>query len=90
MTNTGSATERHFNKDDLKRLFHLSPKGECQMLQKVNHCSQDGPRGSSGLRSVLEKHNEVVGVSSHDSVYQNSVVNLVESEVAPFSRTPRP
>ena len=85
---SGSATERHFTKDDLKRLFVLSPKGQCEMLDKINNGATSGVRGSSGLRSVLEKHNEVIGVSSHDMVYKNKIKNLVESELPPFAGTP--
>ena len=87
MTNSGSATERHFSKNDLKRLFYLSPKGECQMLDKIKNSVQNGAKGSSGLRSILEKHDEVVGVSSHDLVYQNNVINLVQPEQSPFGGT---
>lgn len=86
MTTAGCATERHFSVNDLKKLFHLGPKGECQMLDKIKIGIQNGARGSSGLRSILEKHEGVIGVSSHDQVYSNSIIDL--SEQAPFAGTP--
>jgi hypothetical protein len=88
MTSSGCATERHFSKDDLKKLFILSPKGECQLLEKIRAKDPTGPEGSSGRRSVLEKHEEVLGVSSHDGVYTNSIVDLSQPEESPFSGTP--
>lgn len=88
MTSSGCATERHFSKDDLKKLFFLSPKGECKLLEKIRSKDPTEPQGSSGRRSILEKHEEVLGVSSHDGVYTNSIVNLSQPEQSPFSGTP--
>ena len=88
MTNSGSATERHFSKEDLKRLFYLSPKGDCQMLNKIKTTVSTGAKGSSGNRSILEKHADVIGVSSHDLMYQNEIIDLVEPQRTPFAGTP--
>ena len=88
MTSTGCATERHFSKNDLKELFVLSPKGECKMLEKINVGSSDNVQGSSGRRSVLEKHDGVLGISSHDMVYSNTIIDLSRPEQSPFAGTP--
>jgi len=89
MTNSGCATERHFTKDDfLKKLFKLSPKGECKMLEKIKSSVENGAQGSSGKRSILEKHDGVIGISSHDLVYTNKIVDLVQPEQPPFAGTP--
>ena len=88
MTSTGCATERHFSKNDLKELFVLSPKGECKMLEKINVGSSDKVQGSSGRRSVLEKHDGVLGISSHDMVYTNTIVDLSRPDQSPFAGTP--
>lgn len=88
MTSSGCATERHFSKDDLKKLFVLSPKGECEMLTRIRNKDPNGVEGSSGKCSILEKHQEVVGLSSHDSVYTNAMVNLSMSDQSPFAGTP--
>lgn len=78
--------ERHFSKDDLKKLFVLSPKGECEMLEKMRKAST---AGSTGRRSVLETHSLVLGVTSHDKVYTNSIVDLATPEQqTPFAGTP--
>lgn len=79
--------ERHFSKDDLKKLFVLSPKGECEMLEKLRKASSAA--GSTGRRSVLETHSLVLGVTSHDKVYTNSIVDLATPEQqTPFAGTP--
>ena len=86
MTKSGCATERHFSKKDLRRLFELMPEGVCEMLEKVRNST---PKGSSGKPSVLERHEKVVGVSSHDMVYKNNVVDLSSEGLgSPFAGTP--
>lgn len=86
MTNQGNATERFFDKKDLRKLFELAPAGECVMLAKFN----DDIRGSSGLPTFLSAHDGVVGVSSHDEVYKRTIINLDDESGAhtPFSGTP--
>ena len=95
MTKSGCATERHFSSTDLRRLFELMPTGVCEMLSKIQSKATSGAKGSSGKRSILEAHKKVVGVSSHDLVYNNSIVDISEGEVyrtkrmeAPFAGTP--
>lgn len=88
MTSSGCATERHFSKDDLKKLFVLSPRGVCNMLEKIRVRDPKGVEGSSGKCSILERHEEVVGLSSHDKVYINSIVDLSHPCQSPFAGTP--
>lgn len=57
------------------------------MLETIKKTTNSGVKGSSGKRSFLETHEQVIGVSSHDLVYQNKVIDLVESE-SPFAGTP--
>lgn len=95
MTASGCATERHFSSKDLRRLFELMPAGVCEMLNKVHNNVQLDAKGSSGKRSVLEAHEKVVGVSSHDMVYNKSVVDISGEEryakttESPFAGTPQ-
>lgn len=88
MTNQGIATERFFDKKDLRKLFELAPAGECAMLAKFN--DDISVRGSSGKPTFLISHDGVVGVSSHDEVYTRSVINLDDESGAqtPFGGTP--
>ena len=65
----------------------LGPKGECKMMETIKKATDSGVKGSSGKRSFLETHQQVVGVSSHDLVYQNKVIDLIEPE-SPFAGTP--
>ena len=62
MTSTGNDTTRFFGKNELGQLFKLAPEGECAVLRKVLEITQ----GHLSLRS----HPQVVGMSSHDKVYQ--------------------
>ena len=80
MTKSGCATERHFSVKDLRRLFELMPVGVCEMLDKVQSNVKSDAKGSSGKRSVLEAHEMVVGVTSHDLVYNTSVIDISEGE----------
>lgn len=59
------------------------------MLEKINAKASDDAQGSSGRRSVLEKHDGVLGVSNHDTVYTNTVVDLSYPEQSPFAGTPQ-
>ena len=78
MTTSGCATERHFNEEDLRKMFSLKPKGVCEMLDITKRVKE--PIGS---------FHEVVGVSSHDSVYFRTVINVdCRSEESPFAGTP--
>ena len=83
MTSSGCATERHFSQEELRRMFELKGPGVCEMLDKLQSNSDQ-----SGLRSNLTKHKQVIGVTSHDLVYVNSIVDLTKVEASPFSGTP--
>jgi len=87
-TKSGCATERHFSDKDLSRLFELLPDKVCEMLDKIKEKTKSGVLGSSGRRSILETHHQVVGVSSHDMVYNATVVNISTPEQSPFAGTP--
>jgi hypothetical protein len=78
-TTSGSATERHFNQDDLKKLFSLEPKGICKMLETMKRV----------VRTHIDSIEQVVGVTSHDSVYCKTAINIECKPVEnPFSGTP--
>ncbi len=78
-TTSGSATERHFNEDDLRKLFNLKPKGVCEMLETMKRV----------VRTHVDSIEQVVGVTSHDSVYCRSVINIeCKPDENPFSGTP--
>lgn len=77
-TNSGCATERHFNEEDLRKMFDLKPRGVCELLDIMKK-----------VKTPLDDFNQVVGVSSHDSVYYRTVIDVDNlTEVNPFSRTP--
>jgi len=78
-----SSTERYFEKDELRKLFKLSPRGECAMMDKFNAKSDNDAKGASGKKSFLTKHSSVVGVASHDVLYSNGAF-----DTDPFSRKP--
>ena len=77
------STERYFEKDELRKLFKLSPRGECSMLDKFNAKSENDGTGASGKKSYLTKHESVVGVASHDVLYSSDAL-----DTDPFSRKP--
>eukprot|EP00978_Attheya_sp_CCMP212_P020984 scaffold60734_cov59-Attheya_sp.AAC.3 len=95
MTNGGNQTTRYFDKTELSKLFELAPLGQCSMLEKVKHQSSgNGVTGGSGKPSFLDSHPSVCGISSHDLVYQASVVNVDDPQQCdlqpdtPFAGTP--
>ena len=87
---SGSATERHFARDDLRKIFTLAPAGECEMLTMINAKSGNGSDavGASGKPSFLEDHSSVVGLSSHDMLYTNSIIEVDDEPETPFAGTP--
>lgn len=98
LTNGGSATERYFDKTELRRLFELAPAGKCAMLEKVQQVEKQsfgngnkGILGGSGKPSFLESHPSVVGLSSHDLVYTRAVIDVDKDQKecpTPFDGTP--
>lgn len=78
-----SSTERYFQKDELRKLFKLGPRGESTMLDKFNAKSDNDATGASGKKSYLTKHESVVGVASHDVLYATDAL-----DTDPFSRKP--
>jgi len=87
---SGSATERHFAKDDLRKIFTLGPAGECEMLSMITQKSGNASDavGASGKPSFLENHPGVVGLSSHDKLYTNCIIELDDEPETPFAGTP--
>jgi DNA excision repair protein ERCC-6 len=90
----GGTTERYFDHAELRDLFKLAPPdAPCSMLTKFNGQSAVG---STGKQSFLTTHSRVVGVASHDLLYNNargnkesSTVDLTSSTTdTPFSRQP--
>lgn len=77
-TNSGCATERYFSGADLRKLFELKPEGVCDLLHRLNDRKPEGGLERSGNQSFLEAHDQVVGVSSHDGVYTNTIVDVDE------------
>ena len=86
----GSATERHFDKDDLRKVFTLGPPGECEMLSMITRKAGGAKNavGASGKPSFLVSHPGVVGLSSHDKLYTNSVIEIDNEPETPFAGTP--
>lgn len=87
LTSTGSATERHFDKQDLRRLFTLAPDGTCEMLNKL--CSSS--LSSSELDDVCKKFSflkslsSILGISPHDALYTNIMNNVDDKENTLFN-----
>ena len=80
ITTSGCATERHFDEEDLRKMFSLKPKGVCEMLDITKR-----------VKSPIANFHQVVGVSSHDNVYFRTVINVdCPSEESPFAGTPLP
>jgi superfamily II DNA/RNA helicase len=82
---SGNSTERYFDQNDLKKLFHLSPKGKCEFLEKLQKKGRLGNINSSKHSNFFERQEGVIGLSRHDAVYQD--VNRDENSVSmtPFS-----
>jgi hypothetical protein len=64
-TNSGCATERHFNQDDLRKMFTLKSKGICDLLENIGR-----------VEISISKFAQVVGVSSHDLVYCRQIIDV--------------
>lgn len=83
ITSSGCATERYFSEHELQKLFELMPRGVCEMLDKIHaKC----PEECKGQMPSLNNHQQVVGISSHDAVYTNTILDL-EQEKSPFGGT---
>ena len=72
---SGSATKRHFTKNDLKKMFTLGVRGECLMLGRFGKNIQP-----SRISSHLEAHPCSLGLSSHDDIYAFEEVNVEEED----------
>jgi hypothetical protein len=88
LTKTGSATQRYFDREDLRKLFQLAPEGKCDVLDRLQKRGQ-APSNSSAGEAFLAPHKGIVGCSSHDGLYSTeSLVTLLEDEIPkenPFS-----
>jgi hypothetical protein len=65
-----TTVERHFDKDDLRKLFNLAPPGVCEVMEKVQKAAQ-GLQSSWGEYQFVLSHRGVVGLSRHDGFYNN-------------------
>lgn len=92
MDSTGAATDRYFCREDLRRLFTLSPVGQCEMLERIrmlnNGKPPTSPTGQAGTLRLLEKHPSIVGLSSHDSLYNGAEIDSQNKCDLPFNGTP--
>lgn len=74
----GSSTTRYFDKGELRKLFMLGPTGKCDFLERLRE------RGLATVdmgNSGMIVHSEVIGVSSHDKVYNaKSTVTISEND----------
>jgi hypothetical protein len=88
----GAATDRYFCREDLKRLFTLSPAGQCEMLERIRMLDNGHPPTSptevGGTSRLLEKHPSIVGLSSHDSLYCHGLTDISNRSDMPFDGTP--
>jgi hypothetical protein len=73
--------ERHFDKDDLRKLFNLAPPGVCEVMEKVQKASK-GLQRSWGEYEFALSHRGVVGLSRHDGFYHNKPAEEDENETA--------
>jgi hypothetical protein len=76
-----TTVERHFDKDDLRKLFNLAPPGVCEVMEKVQKASQ-GLQRSWGEYEFALSHRGVVGLSRHDGFYHNKPAEEDETENA--------
>ncbi len=74
-----NSTERIFDKNDLRHLFELGPSQQCKMLESINQNLDDIGSGdtTSGIRSILENHDAVIGISSHNVAKKGELIDLV-------------
>jgi len=88
------STKRYFDQAELRDLFKLAPDGApCEMLTKFD---SESAMDSSGKPSFLSKDPNVIGVASHDVLYNNASSNdgntaaLISSKASatPFTRSP--
>jgi hypothetical protein len=88
LTKTGSATQRYFDREDLRKLFQLAPEGKCDVLDRLQKRGQASLNSSAG-EEFLASHKGIVGCSSHDGLYSTeSLVTMLEDEIPkenPFS-----
>lgn len=76
-TKVGNATERFFDKKDLRRLFELAPIGTCGVLDKIQADHRDA---FGGKPAYLMSHAHVVGVSSHDDIYLSPKTKVADGD----------
>jgi hypothetical protein len=80
MTSAGSATTRYFDKDGLKKLFTLGPKGNCEFLERLKERGLASAADMS--KSTIGSHLDIIGVSSHDVLYDsNALITITDNAV---------
>ena len=82
VTSSGNLTARFFDRQELTQLFKLAPAWECEVLQKL------GVVQSTVRSGPLLSHPGVVGVSSHDNIFDNGMEAACQKEDGPFVGTP--
>ena len=82
VTSSGNLTARFFDRQELSQLFKLAPAWECEVLQKL------GVVHSTVRSGPLLSHPGVVGISSHDNIFENGMEVAIQKEDGPFVGTP--
>ena len=92
LTDAGCATERHFAKADLNRLFTLAPEGVCEMMDKFpdakfTDTDPEEPHrikddGDVNDELFLASQASVAGISFHDLLYTNVIANIEGEELS--------
>ena len=86
-TSTGNSTERFFEREELRKMFSLGEAGQCDVLKRLE---QEGKSLThSGEALAGSSYSGVVGISSHDSVYNSSSKTAAQGPgLNPFSQKP--
>eukprot|EP00980_Cylindrotheca_fusiformis_P018597 scaffold6162_cov154-Cylindrotheca_fusiformis.AAC.7 len=78
MTSMGSATTRYFDKGELRKLFILGPRGRCDFLDLLRQRGLATDENMNESRMVA--HPAIIGVSSHDNVYNSTMTVTVSDD----------
>lgn len=84
-SNKGLDTERYFDRSELSKLFILAPEGKSELLENLYKKGRIGNVSASLQKSFFFDHPGVIGLSSHDAVYQEAEKS--EDSQSPFGGT---
>ena len=95
VNNMSQYLTRYFDKHELKNLFRLNPEGQCDFLERL------GERGRTSSEGHELKHDGIIGMTNHDSLYTEEAHEddeeedddqqmNAESQEAPFSSPSKP